>query len=110
MFMCYLRLEHNQLWWQHMLEVQAMHNHVECSKFASDTQSCIIFEVRGEQWSFLVKTSTGNFLLSIWYINLILLPDLLLKLQYVALFLERGSDLSRTGTSFSICMYYPTVF
>ncbi len=85
MFMCYLRLEHNQLRWQHMLEVQAIPNHVLYSKFASDTQSCIIFEVRGEQWSFLVKTSPGNFLLSIQYIKLILLPDLLLILQYLSL-------------------------
>ena len=76
MFMCYLRLEHSQFRWQHMLEVQAMHNHVECSKFASDTQSCFIFEVRGGQWAFLVKTSRGSFILSIRYINLILLPDL----------------------------------
>ena len=35
-----------------------------------------------------MKTSRGNFILSIRYINLILLPDLLKKLQYISLFLE----------------------
>ena len=90
-----------------MLEVQAMHNHVECSKFASDTQSCMIFEVRGGQWAFLVKTSRGNFILSIRYINLILLPDLLKKLQYIYLSFWSVALMRGGGTLSSMYLCYP---